>query len=45
MPVLTHILLFWKIPLDGSIGGVSVFTKPLDEGLDRVDIREAGSVT
>jgi hypothetical protein len=45
MPVQTHILPLWKIPLDGIIGGVSISTKPLDEGLGLCDIREADRVT
>ena len=45
MPLQTHLLPLWKILLDGIIGGVSVSTKPLDEGPGFCDIREADRAT
>jgi len=45
MPVLVDVLPLWKIPLDGSIGGVPVSMKPLDEDFGLWDSGEAGRGT
>jgi hypothetical protein len=40
-PVQIHKLPLWKIPLDAVIGGVALFTKPLEEVLGIFNIGKA----